>query len=273
MTINDIEQIVLKMSGLSKLTNDSIIVCKDKSLKVDKILAGIDMGIPEVIVANSIYANCIIGHHPTIDSTVINMHKDLILQLDKMISNGIPKSVAEQIILNKITSLENEYVDYNYDRVSSISRLFNIPYVNIHTPIDIITEGYIKCYLNNYFNDLEKTSIYEVVSLLNGINEIKNSLLPAKIVIGDKDDRVGKLAILMTCSPDEEIFNTYFDYDIKTIICMYAPTNLINRCRSKEHVNIISMGHMGCDSIGMNIFLKDLENRGVEVIRVSGLIN
>jgi len=273
MTINDMEQILLKMSGLSQLTNDSTIICKDKDLKVDKILAGIDMGIPEILVAHSICANCIIGHHPTVDLTVIDMHKDLILQIDKMISNGIPKTVAEQIILNKISFLENQYVDYNYDRVSSISRLFNIPYVNIHTPIDIITEEYIICYLGNHFNDLEKVSIYKVISVLNEINEIRNSLLSAKIIIGDKENRVGKLAVLMTCSPDEEIFNIYFDYGIKTIICMYAPANLINSCKNRGNINIISMGHMGCDSIGMNIFLNELENRGAEVIRISGLIN
>ncbi len=38
------------------------------------------------------------------------------------------------------------------------------------------------------------------------------------------------------------------------------------------HVNVIDCGHMAADSIGANIFLDQLEAKGVEVIPCSGLI-
>jgi intracellular sulfur oxidation DsrE/DsrF family protein len=40
----------------------------------------------------------------------------------------------------------------------------------------------------------------------------------------------------------------------------------------KAHINVVVAGHMSSDSIGMNLFLDELEKRGIEVIPCSGLI-
>jgi len=40
----------------------------------------------------------------------------------------------------------------------------------------------------------------------------------------------------------------------------------------KNHVNVVIAGHMSSDSLGMNLFLDELEKRGIEVIPCSGLI-
>ena len=40
----------------------------------------------------------------------------------------------------------------------------------------------------------------------------------------------------------------------------------------KAHLNIVIAGHMSSDSIGMNLFLDELEKKGIEIIPCSGLI-
>ena len=37
-------------------------------------------------------------------------------------------------------------------------------------------------------------------------------------------------------------------------------------------VNVVIAGHMSSDSLGVNLFLDELEKRGVEIIPCSGLI-
>ena len=52
---------------------------------------------------------------------------------------------------------------------------------------------------------------------------------------------------------------------------MHVPEDAVQALR-KMHVNVIDAGHMAADSIGANLFLDELEKRGVEVIPCSGLI-
>jgi len=40
----------------------------------------------------------------------------------------------------------------------------------------------------------------------------------------------------------------------------------------KNHINAVIAGHMASDSIGVNLFLDELEKRGIEIIPCSGLI-
>jgi len=40
----------------------------------------------------------------------------------------------------------------------------------------------------------------------------------------------------------------------------------------KAHINVVIAGHMASDSLGLNLFLDELEKRGIKVVPVSGLI-
>jgi hypothetical protein len=38
------------------------------------------------------------------------------------------------------------------------------------------------------------------------------------------------------------------------------------------NINVVVAGHMSSDSLGMNLFLDELEKRGIEIVPCSGLI-
>ncbi|HHY39985.1 MAG TPA: NGG1p interacting factor NIF3, partial [Syntrophaceticus sp.] len=40
----------------------------------------------------------------------------------------------------------------------------------------------------------------------------------------------------------------------------------------KHHINVVIAGHMASDSLGLNLFLDELEQRGVEIVPCSGLL-
>jgi len=40
----------------------------------------------------------------------------------------------------------------------------------------------------------------------------------------------------------------------------------------EAHLNVVVAGHCPSDSLGMNLFLDELEKRGIEIITCSGLI-
>ena len=58
---------------------------------------------------------------------------------------------------------------------------------------------------------------------------------------------------------------------VGTLVEMHIPEDSVVVLK-KAHINAIDVGHMAADSIGANLFLDQLEKRGVQVIPVSGLI-
>ena len=40
----------------------------------------------------------------------------------------------------------------------------------------------------------------------------------------------------------------------------------------KYHVNVVIAGHISSDSLGMNLFLDELQKKGIEIVPCSGLI-
>ena len=58
---------------------------------------------------------------------------------------------------------------------------------------------------------------------------------------------------------------------IGTVVEMHVPEDAVQELK-KLHVNVIDCGHMAADSIGANIFLDEIEKRGIEIVPCSGLI-
>ena len=52
---------------------------------------------------------------------------------------------------------------------------------------------------------------------------------------------------------------------------MHMHEDLLSRA-NEHHLNVIMAGHMSSDSLGMNLFLDELEKKGVEIVPCGGLI-
>lgn len=58
-----------------------------------------------------------------------------------------------------------------------------------------------------------------------------------------------------------------------TLILPYATEAVIAAVKEQNIGNLIALGHVTADSIGMNAILRELERQDVEVIRFSGIID
>ena len=57
-----------------------------------------------------------------------------------------------------------------------------------------------------------------------------------------------------------------------TIVEMHMPEDVLEAVKKQNTGNVIIAGHMASDSVGLNQILAALEERGLEVIRVSGVV-
>jgi hypothetical protein len=113
-----------------------------------------------------------------------------------------------------------------------------------------------------------------IVDHLNLLPEYKNSLSKPIIRVGSPSDYAGKIAVLMAGGTNggSEVYKAYFEAGVGTIICMHVPEDVKKAVEEQNYGNVIVAGHMSSDSIGINIIIRELEKRGLEIIKTSGIV-
>jgi len=126
----------------------------------------------------------------------------------------------------------------------------------------------------------KKDSLTRLEDLLNFLKEIPEYKEAVKIgagptiFVGDPERRCGKIAITEITGGTEgspKLYEKMAQAGIGTIIGMH-----ISEEHKKEaeaaNLNVVIAGHMSSDSLGVNLFLDELEKQGIEIIPCSGLI-
>jgi len=95
-----------------------------------------------------------------------------------------------------------------------------------------------------------------------------------KIFVGDPERRCGKIAVSEITGGTEgspKLYEKMAQAGIGTIIGMHMREESKKEAEA-ANINVVIAGHISSDSLGMNLFLDELEKRGVEIIPCSGLI-
>ena len=95
-----------------------------------------------------------------------------------------------------------------------------------------------------------------------------------KIYVGDKENRCGKIAVCEITGGTEgspKLYEKMAIAGIGTVLGMHISEKHKEEAE-KANVNVVIAGHISSDSLGVNLFLDELEKRGIEIIPCSGLI-
>jgi len=187
---------------------------------------------------------------------------------------GVPINKAQKALKKKIGQVDRGSHVSNYDRVSSAAALLNMPYLNIHMPADIITERFVQSFLDEKFKDNPKVKLKDIVAALKEIDEYKDAIAGPIIRAGSDNDYAGKIAVLMAGGTNggADVYKAYYEAGVGTIISMHVPDDVKKEVEEQNIGNIIVAGHMASDSIGLNIIIKELQEKGIEVIKTSGIL-
>lgn len=94
------------------------------------------------------------------------------------------------------------------------------------------------------------------------------------VIVGSPKHRLGKIAITEITGGTEgskQIYEKMAQVGIGTTIAMHLSEEHRQEAE-KANINVIVAGHISSDSLGMNLFLDKLEQKGIEIIPCSGLI-
>lgn len=247
--------------------------------KIKRVMAGIDTDPAEVIAARHLSdhnpkrpIDAVIGHHP-IGKSLADMGDVMEMMIDLMHAYGVPVNVAEGILRERIEQVKRSLHSDNHYQVVDMARLLNINLMNVHTPADNLgTE-----FLEREIAKRKPEYVSDVVEMLLEIPEYeeyaKRGAGP-KIFSGSEHNRAGRVAALEFAggtSYNAKMYAKLADAGVGTIISMHQSEE--NRKEAQAaHINVIVAGHLASDSLGMNLFLDELEKKGIEIVPCSGLI-
>lgn len=262
--------------------SDTRILFGDPRKEIKKVMAGIDAEGTEVLLADRLTEKArstgsgqgidlVISHHPT-GHALASLDEVMDVQVDMYAQAGVPENIAHALFEERKSHVRRGIGPLNHAQAVDAARLLEMPLMAIHTVWDNLG--------NEFMNkNVENKKFDSVGDLLDAINEIpefteavKGKAAPS-IVAGSPKNRTGRVVVSFTggTNPSKQLYVELAKAGVGTIVEMHVPEDAVQELR-KMHVNVIDCGHMAADSIGANLYLDELEKRGVEVIPCSGLI-
>ncbi len=277
--VKDLPEKKKKYFDNENLTNpysDSRLLFGDPKKSVKKLLAGIDADAAEVLLVDRLNQkgegiDLLISHHPS-GHALAALHEVMDIQTEIFAQAGVPINVAHALLEQRKSAVKRRFGPMNHSRAVDAARLLEIPLLSIHTIWDNLGNKFIKDYLAKK----EYETLGEVFESINEIPEfieaIKGKSGPA-IVSGNEKSKVGKIAVGFTggTNVSKELYMELSKAGVGTLIEMHVAEDVLEELQ-KLHINVIDCGHMAADSIGANLYLDQLEKKGVKVIPCSGLI-
>lgn len=268
MTIDEIMNLALKMSGFRCIPPDSAIYVRGRGIK--RILFGIDAGVAELMLAKQIGCNAAVAHHPQGGSAILNFHKMFERHVEQMVEAGVPEKEAEKSVSKKRDSLEVENHARNYSHVISVARLLKIPYMNIHAPLDEIGRQRMTKQVKLATEGKPDATVDDVVAALRKLPEFRRAQTAIKIGVGKASNKAGRVVVSHAAGTNGgyEVAKTYFKHGVGTLIYIHISSVDLERLKTDGIGNLIITGHISSDSVGINPFLAELEAQGIAVTRV-----
>lgn len=262
------------LESLNNPYSDSRIlnIADDKEIK--KILVGIDIEPAEILLAKEIGGvDLIISHHP-LGKGLANLHEVMELQCDVLNQYGVPINVAEGLMREKISEVARGVNKLNHQRTIDAAKILSFNLMSLHTTCDNLAAKFLKDKIE------KKDGLMRLEDLLNLLKEIPEYKKATEfgagpmIFVGSPESRCGKIAITEMTGGTEgspRLYEKMAQAGIGTVVGMHVSEENKKEAEA-ANINVVIAGHISSDSIGVNLFLDELEKQGIEIVPCSGLI-
>jgi putative NIF3 family GTP cyclohydrolase 1 type 2 len=254
---------------------DTRLLYGEKEREVKRALVGIDMEVGEVLLAERLgekgkKVDLLLSHHPE-GRALASLYEVMGMQADILHKYGVPIAVAEGILEGRIKEVQRRLMPSNHTRSVDVAALLDIPFLCVHTPAD----NMVTTYLQKILDEKKPFLVKDVLDLLKEIPEyqegIRNHNGP-NLQLGSEKRRAGKIFVDMTggTGGSKEAFEKIARTDIGTIVGMHIGEDHRTEAE-KNHLNVIIAGHIPSDTLGVNLFLDEVEREGkLDIIACSG---
>lgn len=257
----------LNLAHFKTIPADSEIHVKGK---IRKALVAIDVGVAELLLAKDLGCDGVIAHHPAVGKARLEGYKVFRRHIDQMKEAGVPAERAEEAVKAKYHQLEIQHHPDNYDQTTSAAKRLGMPLVSIHSPCDEIGRRIIHRQVKSLS---EESTVAELVSRIGQLSEYRKAESKIEVRLGSSMRKIGKIAISHAAYTNGgyDIARAYFQNGVGTISYIHISDSDLSKLQTDGTGNLIELGHIASDWLGINPLLKELEADGLEVTAMTDL--
>lgn len=272
MTSEDIMEVALDLAQLREVPRDSGVHVRSDSIK--SVMATIDCDVSDLLLARAFKCDAVLTHHP---EGAASLHGWQVMrnQIEQMVECGVPVARAEAAIQRRMQQVEMNSHARNYLRVVQAAQLLKLAFLNVHVPCDLITRRLISEKVAPFNDSKSRATVAEVVAALQEFPEHRAAATEPQVRLGAPDRLAGRVTVAMGgyTNGGVDVLRAYFDAGVGTVLMMHFPEGDLREAREQKLVgNLIVTGHMASDSIGINLYLDELQRLGLTITRVGGII-
>ncbi len=244
--------------------------------QIKTILAGIDMEVGEVLLADALSKggkkiDLVLAHHPE-GVAFANLYEVMKLQAELLWCYGVPINIAEALMEGRISEVKRRLMPINHQRTVDAAKVLGLAFLCLHTPAD----NMVTTYLQKLFDEKKPYTLADIIDILLEIPEYQDAARKGagpEILLGNKDRKAGKIYVDMTGGTEgsKEIFQSLTLSGVNTIVAMHLSEEHRKEAE-KHHLNVIIAGHIASDNLGLNLLLDRVLEPDVEVIECSGFM-
>jgi hypothetical protein len=116
---------------------------------------------------------------------------------------------------------------------------------------------------------MEKVS--DIKTAVEQIPEFRNAETKVQVPYGDSSSKVGKYALVIAAGTNGgyPVAKAYFENGVSTVIYLHVNgEDLAKLNEEKVKGNLVILGHLAGDSIGLNQLADALEKEGIEIVKL-----
>ncbi|WP_415281859.1 hypothetical protein [Candidatus Nitrososphaera sp. FF02] len=254
----------LDLAGWKKMPADSMVHVRGRNIK--KAMIAVDVGTAELLMARSLGCDAVIAHHP-IGIASVNFHKVFGRHVDYMVEHGVPRKTALEATKKLTERVETRNHADIYSDVVGAARALKMPLVNIHQPCD----EYMRKAILEKIESGKTQYVSDIIKSVSGIPEFRHAATRVRVRHGDEDARAGHWALVIATGTNGgySIAKAYFQHGVDTVIYLHVDYGDLTKMREEKlRGNLVVLGHLAGDSLGLNALGDRLEGMGLETVKI-----
>lgn len=269
----DLMRLALDLAGWVRTPSDCGIYYPGTAIK--RLLVGLDISSGDLLIAKEMGFDAVLAHHFAGCEATLTAWQVYRRHTELMVAMGVPRLDAEAAVEERVQELRMLAHTTNYNRTSGAARLLEIPFLNIHSPLDELARQAMQQAVDDLLQTEPDATVAEVAAHLNAsIYEFQ--LAPTRIAIrhGDADAPARRVVVAhgALASGGANVARAYYEHGVDTVIYIDVAPAEVRKLNRLGRGHLIVTGHVAGDSVGINAYLAEVERRGVEVVRLNGII-
>ena len=269
MNTDEIMQVGLELGAMDSVPPDSGVWYPGSNLR--RVLVGIDVGVPELLMARQLGFDAVVAHHPVRRTgfwQVFLRHRELLS------AAGVPEHAIAAAIEARAAAMRLTEPNHNDDHVVSAARLLEMPFLNIHLPLDeytrrVLVQTAAACQARG-----SGATARDVAAAFGALPSFARKGARPEVVYGESDQPAGRILISIAAGTNGgfPVASACLTNGVDTLVYMHvAPEDLQRLADERVPGALIVTGHMAGDSVGVDALVRELRRRGLEVETFSGV--